>query len=87
MGQKQAFCLEDSEVWGVPLHGAQFYCGYQGITQGWADTYVSTLDCQWVDVTDVPSGSYTLTMTVDPYDRFPERDEHNNGVAVVVELP
>ena len=60
---------------------------YQGISAGWADTYVSSLDCQWVDVTDLPSGAYTLTLTVDPLDQFPEADETNDAIEIPFDLP
>jgi hypothetical protein len=81
-GQKQAFCLMDSEPWDSPDGPAVYFCGNQGISVGWADTYVAGLDCQWVDVTGLPPGDYTLRLTVDPEDLFPETDETNDSVEV-----
>jgi len=60
-GNKQAFCMVDIE----PVAGSgprQFTdCNTnQGISAGWADVYGSHLDCQWIDVTDLPDGDYVL---------------------------
>ena len=41
-------------------------CSDQGIQAGWADVYGAHLDCQWIDVTDVPAGIYTLEIEVNP---------------------
>lgn len=85
--QKQAFCLMDSQPWGSPTGGPYYTCGNQGITPGWADVYSADLDCQWVDVTDVPPGAYTLRLLVDPFGQFPEIDETNNATLVSVTIP
>lgn len=86
-GHKQAFCLMDAE----PLDGttgvAAYTCANQGISVGWADTYVSGLDCQWIDVTDVPSGTYTFKITIDPTDYLPDKDPSNDEVSMTVEIP
>ena len=89
-GHKQAFCLEDSERLrnepGVPE--APFYsCADQGISRGWGDSYPGSLDCQWVDVTDVPPGTYTLQISVNPERRIAESRFDNNVVSVRVNIP
>ena len=76
----------DSDPWDNPAPGPVYHCGNQGISVGWADTYPSALDCQWVDVTDLPSGSYTLRLTVDPTDQFPESDEANDSTEIPFKL-
>lgn len=91
-GRKQAFCLLDSYSWGWRNGQGTFDCGNQGISRGFADIYESDLPCQWIDVTDVPPGDYTLRATVNPpqYDAalplVVERDESNNVVEVPVTL-
>ena len=84
--RKQAFCLEDD----LPVQpGAQptgYSCLRQGISRGWADVYTSDLPCQWIDVTDVPPGSYTLRLVVNPLHTLPESDYDNNEFTVDVQL-
>jgi hypothetical protein len=60
-GHKQAFCLLDSAIfvdWDPTVRQFPRYgCQFQGISRGWYDSYGSGLDCQWIDVTDVPPGT------------------------------
>lgn len=79
VGRKQAFCVADNkhiEVLGVPF--PQFDCAEQGLSRGWADVYELDIDCQWLDVTGLPSGTYTLRITVNPEHKLPESDTTNN---------
>lgn len=82
-GHKQAFCLMDFEPWGATGRGT-YDCGYQGISADWADTYSAYLDCQWVDVTDVPPGEYLLTIRVNHERQVAEGDYTNNNTSVPV---
>ena len=53
------FCLEDylpATFPLPPLGKSRYDCAHQGISAGWADQYHKNLDCQWIDVTDVPDG-------------------------------
>lgn len=76
-GQKRSFCIEDtrpSEAAGP--NPARRYCcrgtdscempGIQGMQVGWGDLYGSTLNCQWIDVTEVPPGDYDLAVLINP---------------------
>ena len=87
--RKQAFCLEDYEpIPGYPNPPSrQFTCNKQGISVGWQDTYRSILPCQWLDITGVPSGTYTLRVTVDPFNLIPETDNNNNIGQATVTIP
>ena len=88
VGHKQAFCLLDSVPVGLP--GAptegRFHCGFQGLTRGWADIYDSSLDCQWVDITDVPNGAYLLRISINPDAVIEESNYDNNTVEVPVTI-
>lgn len=76
--RKQSFCLEDAEQVqpGAPATG--YSCKNQGISRGWADVYSRYLPCQWIDVTGLPSGSYTLRIIVNPLKTIPESNYDNN---------
>lgn len=65
-GHKQAFCLLDFEPWAWPDSSEEaFYtCFNQGLSIGWSDTYSAGLDCQWIDITELAPGEYTLRMEV-----------------------
>lgn len=84
--RKQAFCLEDGEQIqpGIPATG--YSCMRQGITRGWADVYSRYLPCQWLDVTGLPSGSYTLRIVVNPLRIVPESNYDNNEFTVGVQF-
>lgn len=90
-GHKQAFCLEDTErvsAAGPPLPDAERYtCARQGIHAGWMDIYPRGLDCQYVDVTDVPAGRYRIRATVNPERRIAEARYDNNVGEFEVDLP
>ena len=101
-GHKQAFCLWDGGSWAWPeLSGwdtgdgsdTVFSCYNQGIQLGWYDDYYKELDCQWIDITDVPPGDYKIRMEVNlpradsVYPALVERDYDNNVVEVDVTVP
>ena len=37
-----------------------------GITAGCKDIYYYNIDCQWIDVTELPLGTYTFKMAINP---------------------
>lgn len=84
-GQKTSFCILDLQVHDTSnpyYNSAGFYrnCGstVQGLTPGWADIYSKSLPDQWVDITDIPDGTYWLEAEVDPDDNLLESNETNN---------
>jgi len=88
-GHKQAFCLEDSfqylfDPWVGPVR--LYACDSQGIQAGWSDVYGADLDCQWVDVTGVPNGTYFLEVEVNPSQVLVEEDLTNNIATVQVQI-
>ncbi|MDY7225460.1 lysyl oxidase family protein [Hyalangium rubrum] len=89
-GRKQAYCMEDTQrvAMGpdVPC-SKRFNCDNQGIQRGWSDLYGNTLDCQWLDITDVPPGDYRLQVTLNPTRAFQELTLDNNTTSVPVTIP
>lgn len=85
IGFKNGFCVLDLTC---PAGGvAKYTCGNMGITAGCADYYSSSLQCQWVDITDVPAGTYTLVTRVN-WDQAPDANgryelRHDNNWAAV----
>jgi hypothetical protein len=88
LGHKQAFCLIDLTDWSG-WNNDNYTCGNQGISVGMADVYGAGLDCQFIDITDVTPGDYTLRVELNqplPETSVPplvERNYDNN----VAELP
>lgn len=66
----------------------RFSCGsgIQGISPNCGDLYGRYLDCQWVDITDVPLGLYLLRLSVNPDSLVAETDHGNNNVTCKIEL-
>ena len=85
-GRKQSFCLGDNLHLSGSTYDPQYHCNYQGITAGWADEYVASLDCQWIDVTNVPAGSYSLEVIVNPGRSLFESNYTNNTARVPVTI-
>jgi hypothetical protein len=87
-GRKVSFCLEDVVRWNPAVHAeAKFICSAQGIQEGWSDIYDSGLEAQWVDITGVPAGEYTLEVTVNPDHLLLEADYTNNVTTLPVTIP
>jgi hypothetical protein len=89
VGHKQSFCIEDYGWYynPPPSINPRYTCDHQGLSVGWADIYGSGLDGQWVVIDAVPSGSYTLRITVNYAQVLPESDYTNNTVSVAVTIP
>src|SRR5262249_44578964 len=91
-GHKQGFCVVD--VVKVGAAGATrdprtyWDCfGNQAISVGWGDEYTFNLDGQWIDVTDVPTGTYMLEVETNPGHTYLEASYSNNTAAVQVKVP
>ncbi|KAK3534452.1 hypothetical protein QTP86_015192, partial [Hemibagrus guttatus] len=79
-GHKASFCLEDTGC--NPGFRRRYACTAhtQGLSPGCHDTYAANIDCQWIDITDVPPGNYILKITVNPNYLVQESDFSNNVV-------
>lgn len=92
-GHKQAFCMLDTVSWAWPNDLPKFDCANQGISRGFSDWYDAGLPCQWIDITEVLPGAYTLRITLNqprPETALPllnERDYSNNQIEVIVNVP
>ena len=86
-GAKVGFCFLDSDRYfgssGSYYRGSwcetspSVLSNRMGISVGWGDEYTWDLAWQWVDITDMPSGTFVLRAKVDPYGFFLETDESN----------
>ena len=69
VGFKNGFCVLDLEC---SDGGAFTYgCSNMGISKQCGDIYGAGLDCQWVDITDVADGQYTMVVRVN-WDNAPD---------------
>jgi lysyl oxidase-like protein 2/3/4 len=84
VGGKFGFCVEDSLC--PDGTGRVYNCDHQGLTVGCADEYPYSLGCQYIDITAVASGIYTLQMTADPSGEIDEGDETNNVALLPVAI-
>jgi len=103
VGHKNGWCISDmgtyippedvaaGDIYSRDACGRKYSCAYMGITAGCYDVYHSTIDCQWIDVTDVPDGAYWLTVATNWDEGMrqhspPENDYTNNEANVPVLL-
>lgn len=88
-GRKQGFCMLDSTPYiKSPVPPGFHDCiSNQGISAGWADVYDKGLDCQFIDVTGLAPGRYTLEIEVNSDRVLPESDYRNNSTSVAVKIP
>jgi len=93
-GGKTSFCLRDTALYSGgalnPPPSQPFFTvcdtDVQGISVGYEDVYSKDLPDQWIDITNVPDGTYWLESEVDPDNHFLERDETNNIARVKVTI-
>ncbi|WP_091448763.1 lysyl oxidase family protein [Actinokineospora iranica] len=57
-----------------------------GISVGYGDDYRHTVDFQWLDVTEVPSGVYDVVSTVNPDRTLLEKSYDNNTSSLAVDI-
>lgn len=86
-GHKQGFCVIDIIRYQSGAPSKYHSCGSnQGIAVGWADEYGSGLDGQWIDITGIAPGSYTLEAEVNAERLYKESDYTDNSAFQVVQI-
>jgi hypothetical protein len=92
-GSKTTFCIMDTTPVNTSLPGAPARAVYttcnpdvQGMSVGWGDTYGRNLVGQSIDVTDNPSGDYTLRIAIDPKKRLLELDDGDNTSCALLRI-
>jgi hypothetical protein len=84
-GRKVSFCLLDLSRWDPGANPQPIYdCSEQGIQAGWADIYDAGLPGQWIEVDNVPNGTYTLEVTMNADHLIAESDYTNNTATIQV---
>lgn len=81
IGTKAGFCVLDllCGIGGTP----KYNCSNMGLSVGCTDVYQIGTPCQWIDITDIPAGDYTMVLRVN-WDKSPdaigrlEKDYDNN---------
>jgi len=90
-GHKQSFCLLDTARYmgmSTDIPAAERYnCANQGIHAGWYDLYGRSLDCQYVDITGVPAGTYRLRAQVNIDRVVAESRYDDNETFMTVVIP
>jgi putative cell wall-binding protein len=91
-GTKVGFCFLDSYRFNLAMPGApqsQVYpervCGDRGdltnrmgLSVGWGDDYPANFAYQWIDITTMPAGDYTVQARADEQNWYLESNESNN---------
>ena len=97
IGKKLGGCVMDTEpISGTNLNCVQpiaFGCKVQGIHAGCADVYPPTLDCQYLDITNISDGKYFLKTTINfdqnliqSHSELQESDYSNNTAYLLIKI-
>jgi hypothetical protein len=87
VGLKVGFCILDVFRWNPGSSStAKYNCSNQGIQIGWGDVYDTTLDGQWIDITGLPAGNYTIEIEANPQGMIQESNYGNNITQVPITI-
>lgn len=82
-----SFCIQDIEPLEPGGGGSPVYdCYFQGISAGWSCVVDVAVDCQWLDVTGVAPGEYTLRITINKDRALLESTHADNVLNVPVTI-
>ncbi len=84
LGHKNGFSVQDLGDYDLSERpcNRRYSSGNQGISSGCVDIYGPTLECQWVDITALPNGQYTLKVDTNPEGLIQETRTDNNPALV-----
>lgn len=98
-GEKDGFCFWDNYRYNLTLPGAPanpVYTGsnscqhdgtvVMGLSVGWGDEYPYYLVDQYINISGLPAGEYTVTATADWADWFVEANNANNSTTARIRL-
>jgi len=87
-GRKQGFCVIDIDPVCDGAGDWQYgsCSSNQGISVGWSDIYDTSIEGQWIDITNLPSGDYVFEVEVNPSRHLQEVDYLNNAAAIAVRI-
>jgi hypothetical protein len=86
VGRKQSIFLVDFASNCINAGPSTDYLPDQGVTPGWGDVYDASTRCQWLDVTDVPDGRYTLRISIDVNRLIDQDDVLPDTASIDIEL-
>lgn len=76
-GGKQSVFILDVAPNCINAPPASLFLPDAGLSPGWGDVYVASTPCNWLDVTDVPDGRYTLHVAIDTHHIIDQGDQDN----------
>jgi hypothetical protein len=100
-GEKHGFCFWDNYRYDTTLPdypSDAFYTGsnscrtltdgtvLMGLSIGWGDRYPATIVDQYINISGLPAGEYTVTATADWANWFAESDENNNSTTARIRI-
>jgi len=100
-GEKHGFCFWDNYRYDTTLPGypaTAVYTGsnscqtrgdgsvLMGLSIGWGDRYPATIVDQYINISGLPAGEYTVTATADWEDWFDESNENNNNTTALIRI-
>ena len=101
-GEKHGFCFWDNYRYNATLPGYPSSAVYTGSTScgsssanttvlmglsiGWGDKYPSTIVDQYIDITGLPAGEYTVKATADWANWFAESNDLNNSTTARIRI-
>lgn len=101
-GEKHGFCFWDNFRYNLDLTGAPTTAQYtganscgtsstnttvrMGLSIGWGDIYPASITDQYINISSLPAGDYTVTATADWANWFVESNEANNGTTARIRI-